>query len=56
MKKIKKTEFSTLKNVKDINKKQLEKQLKPTENGINNANTKACKKLKFFNRLGTDVK
>ena len=37
-----------LKHVEDINKKQLEKQLKPFENTIDNANRKAFKKLKFL--------
>ena len=39
--------LKTLKNVEDINKKQLEKQLKHIENDINNANTKTFKKLTF---------
>ena len=49
--------LKTLKNVEDINKKQLElKQLKHIENDINNANTKTFKKVTFLNRLGTGAK
>ena len=48
--------MKTLKNVENINKKQLEKQLKHIENDINNANTKTFKKLRFLNRLGTGAK
>ena len=56
-KKLKKERLlKTLKNVEDINKKQLEKQLKHIENDINNVNTKTFKKLTFLNRLGPGAK
>ena len=42
-----------LKNVEDINKKQLEKQLKPIKYEIERANWNAFKKLRFLNKLGT---
>ena len=35
---MKKKDLKRLKNVEEINKKQLEKQLKPIKNGIDNAN------------------
>ena len=34
----------------------MKKQLKPIENDIDNTNTKAFKKLRYLNRLGTDAK
>ena len=37
-----------LKKVEEIDKNQLEKQLKPIENNINNASTTAFKKLRFL--------
>ena len=48
--------MKTLKNVKDINKIQLKKQLKPIENDINNKNMRAFKKLRFFNKLSLEEK
>ena len=45
-----------LKNVEDINKKQLEKQLKPIKNGTESVNKNSFKKLRFLNKLGTITK
>ena len=45
-----------LKNVDDINKKQLEKQLKPIKYEIERANWNASEKLRFLNKLGTIAK
>ena len=42
--------------MKDINKIQLKKQLKPIENDINNKNMRAFKKLRFFNKLSLEEK
>ena len=42
--------------IEDINKKQLEKQLKPVENDTNNTNTKTFKKLKFLDKKSTNAK
>ena len=39
-----------------MNKKQLEKQLKPIENGINNANKKPLRKLQFLKKLNLEAK
>ena len=40
--------LKTLKNIEDKNQAQLERQLKPIENDIDNANKKAFKKIKVF--------
>ena len=45
-----------LNNVEDINKKHLEKQLKPIENEIDIANKKAFKKLRVLNGLNFEAK
>ena len=45
-----------LNNVEDINKKHLEKQLKPIENEIDIANKKAFKKLRVLNGLNLEAK
>ena len=45
-----------LNNVEDINKKHLEKQLKPIENEIDTANKKAFKKLRVLNGLNLEAK
>ena len=42
--------------IEDINKKQLEKQLKPVENDRNNTSTKTFKKLKFLDKKSTNAK
>ena len=44
------------KKVEDMNKKQLEKQLKPIKNGINNANKKPLRKLQFLKKLALKQK
>ena len=44
------------KNAEDINKKQLEKQLKPIENDKNNANAKIFLKSGFLNKLDLKAK
>ena len=45
-----------LKNIDDTTKYQIKIQLKPIENDLSNANTKAIKKLRFLNRLGNGAK
>ena len=45
-----------LKNVDDINKKQLEKLLKPIKYETERANWNTSEKLRFLNKLGTIAK